>query len=252
MNKRIRALVKRMLPAPVLRQIQIYRQGMPVADADVAAAWEFKRAFFWAAFRVLDFNGIDGDYAEFGSHGGMTFRLAFDQIRQRGIRRHMWAFDSFRGLPDSSSPMDYHPKWKKGFMATNVDAFHRICRRHGIPGDAYTVVQGYYEETLTRMPDDASPSNIAFAYVDCDMYSSTRTVLKFLAPRLKHGMILAFDDYFCWSANQISGERRALLEVLASDKKWNLMRYRDIGWAGTSFVIERADKVPLDMQFEKL
>jgi hypothetical protein len=97
MNKRIRTLAKRILPASVLRQIQIYRQGL---NADVAAAWEFKRTFFWTTFRVLDF-GIDGDYAEFGSHGGMTFRLAFDQIRQRDIQRHMWAFDSFQGLPDS-------------------------------------------------------------------------------------------------------------------------------------------------------
>ena len=50
------------------------------------------------------------------------------------------------------------------------------------------------------------------AYIDCNLYSSTVTVLEFLAPRLKHGMIVAFDDYFCWSPTQVSGERFALHE----------------------------------------
>jgi O-methyltransferase len=57
---------------------------------------------------------------------------------------------------------------------------------------------------------------VALACVDCDMYSSTRTVLSFLESRLKHGMIVAFDDYFCWSSTQISGERRAFVEFVAA------------------------------------
>ena len=68
MNRRLETLAKRMLSGPVVRQIRRYRRGLPAAD--VAPAWEFKRAFFWNAFKALDFNGIDGDYAEFGSHGG--------------------------------------------------------------------------------------------------------------------------------------------------------------------------------------
>jgi hypothetical protein len=52
-------------------------------------------------------------------------------------------------------------------------------------------------------------------------------------------MILAFDDYICWSSTQMSGERIALLEWQASQKQWNLHRYRDDGWAGCSNVVER-------------
>ena len=92
MIKQIRALGKRILPAPVMRKIRHHRN--PVFEADIDAAWNFKREFFWHAFKALDFNGIDGDYAEFGSFSGTTFRLAFDQIRKRHIKRHMWAFDT--------------------------------------------------------------------------------------------------------------------------------------------------------------
>lgn len=128
-------------------------------------------------------------------------------------------------------------------MVIGVDEFHRICISHGIPNDRYTVVQGFYKETLTRIPNDDPPTNIALAYIDCDMYSSTKTVLEFLTPRLKPGMILAFDDYFCWSQKLISGERKAFLDVFAGNEKWNFVRYRDYSWGGVSFVVERSDTV---------
>ena len=58
------------------------------------------------------------------------------------------------------------------------------------------------------MKGDVPPTNIALAYIDCDMYSSTKTVLEFLLPRLKHGRTLAFDDYFCWADDRVSGGKR--------------------------------------------
>lgn len=64
------------------------------------------------------------------------------------------------------------------------------------------------------------------------------SVLRFLRPRLKHGMILAFDDYHCWSSTQISGERRAVKDAFDTDKDWDLVPYIQYGWAGMSFVVE--------------
>ena len=58
----------------------------------------------------------------------------------------MWAFDSFQGLPGSTDPRDSQPNWKKGAMSTDVDAFHGICRAHGIPREAYTTLR----EFMTR------------------------------------------------------------------------------------------------------
>lgn len=239
MQKQLKALVRRILPTPVLRMIRYYKN--PAVENDLKASWKHKEAFFWSAFKALDFNGIDGDYVEFGSFSGMTFRLAFDQIRQRNIKRHLWAFDSFQGLPEPVSPLDHHPGWRKGVMAMRVEDFHEVCLSHGIPRNRYTVVQGFYEETLSPLRDDAAPTNIALAYVDCDTYSSSKTVLEFLLPRLKHGMILAFDDYFCWSAKHVAGERKALHEIFANQGQWNLLPYRDYSWGGRSFVVERVD-----------
>lgn len=197
-----------------------------------------RQEFFYNAFRALSFNGIDGDYAEFGCFGGMTFALAYHESRRHRYKARLWAFDSFQGLPAPKEAGDEHPAWKEGTRATSLDNFHALCASNGIPSDAYSVVPGFFDQTLTRLSPEDAPMNIALAYIDCDLYSSTKTVLQFLLPRLKHGMIIAFDDYFCWSASQISGERKAMLELLSNDGTWSLLPYMEYGWHGNSFVVE--------------
>ncbi len=165
-----------------------------------------RRDFMRRAFRALAFNGIGGDYAEFGCCGGQTFGLGYWAIHRAGVRRGLWAFDSFQGLPPQAGSDDAHPMWVCGEMAISVDDFRRVCRTHGMADSDYRVVEGFYAESLAD-PDRNRhdlPRDIALAYVDCDLYSSAAAVLRFLSTRLKHGMILAFDDYYCWSVTTVS------------------------------------------------
>ena len=197
-----------------------------------------RQEFFYNAFRALYFNGIDGDYAEFGCYGGKTFALAYHEAIRHRHKAKFWAFDSFEGLPAPKVAKDMHPKWEEKKLATPLDKFHKICASQGIPRDVYTVVPGFYDKTLSAMKDEDEPTNIALAYVDCDLYSSTKDVLKFLTPRLKHGMIVAFDDYYCWSSTQLSGERMAMIEFFSNNNEWELVPYMSYGWHGQSYIVE--------------
>jgi O-methyltransferase len=201
--------------------------------------------FFYDAWVSQRVNGISGDYAEFGSWGANTMRTSYVGMRGAGLSRHMWAFDSWEGLPASEDPRDQHPGWGPGTShgQGGVDAFHEACDRHGIPREAYTPVSGYYEESLPPRGTEGPPTDIALAYVDCNLYSSTVTVLEFLAPRMKHGMILAFDDYYCWSPTHVSGERAALREFARQHPEWNFERYKDVHRSGVSFVVEDASQL---------
>jgi O-methyltransferase len=199
-----------------------------------------KSEFFERAFIALSFNGISGDYAEFGCDGGTSLWLAWREIAANSVPRHMWAFDSFAGAPKTDDPRDDHPAWTPTAMATGVEGFHSVLATRAVPRDAYTTVEGYFAESLPRLGSDDSPRDVALAYVDCDLYSSTVSVLEFLEPRLKHGMILAFDDYYCWTESQVSGERAALEEFAADHPEWNFHRYTSIDWAGVAFVVEDA------------
>jgi hypothetical protein len=216
-----------------------------MAEQGFMVAWqkmvEDLRAFMWDAVTALNINGITGDYAEFGSAGGTSFRLAHEVITSAPVPRHLWAFDSFEGLPEPEVALDEHPAFTPGYQSGGVEAFHRRCQEQGIASSEYTAVEGFFATTLPALGERGEPRDIALAYVDCNMYSSTVTVLDFLVPRLKHGMIVAFDDYFCWTQNSVSGERRALQEFLTAHPQWHFERFKDPTWSGVSFVVERAD-----------
>lgn len=206
--------------------------------------------FLRKSMRMLDFNGIEGDYVEFGCCGGMTFTLAGKASSRNGARkkRKQWAFDSFEGLPPQTDARDKHPRWVENDMSISLREFHEICRLGGLSRGDYDVVQGYYSDTLadTALEQRDRPSQIALAYIDCDLYSSTLDVLAFLSTRLRHGMILAFDDYFCASGDAVSGERQALSELQVARDDLIFSPYLTFGWHGMSFIVERRDLVEED------
>jgi O-methyltransferase len=199
-----------------------------------------RREFMRRAFTAFSFNGISGDYAEFGCCGGMTFKLAYQESRKRGFNCKLWAFDSFCGLPPQVVPEDQHPNWIEGTMKTSLEGFTAICRKNLIPESEYCIVAGFYRDTIgTIEPRDPHfPVDISLAYIDCDLYSSTKIVLNFLSGRLKHGMIVALDDYFCYSRTALSGERKALMEYSSTDQRFHFSPYIQFGWHGMSFIVE--------------
>jgi O-methyltransferase len=209
--------------------------------------------FFWDAFVALQFNGITGDYVEFGSSGAKSLSQAHEVLAAMGATRRLWAFDSFEGLPAATSEHDEHPVWGGGGrfaswtgrppegtdpVEAGLAQFHDDCARFGVPRDAYTPVAGWFEDTLPALGAAGEPRDIALAYVDCNMYSSTVTVLDFLAPRLKHGMVVAFDDYHMWTSTDVSGQRRALHEFAEAHPEWRFEPFKEVHWGARSFVVE--------------
>ena len=196
-------------------------------DVDGRAVWvppldlsddelRVRNAFLGRAFAYLAFNEISGDYAEFGCASARTFRLAHDHVIARGLAARLWAFDSFQGLPAGRDARDDHPRWREGKFQTLPEGFQAICDAHGMARQRYTMVPGIYADSLRGAGVAWLAPEIALANVDCDMHSSTADVLDFLKPRLKTGMIVYFDDYYCYADGRISGERRALKDFLAA------------------------------------
>jgi len=70
-------------------------------------------------------------------------------------------------------------------------------------------------------------------------------VLYYLGKKMKHGMIIAFDDYFVYDTQNISGNRGAFLEFMAQDKRFNFLPYQHFNWNGMSFIVEDAAQVAL-------
>jgi hypothetical protein len=55
----------------------------------------------------------------------------------------------------------------------------------------------------------------AFLHMDADLYSSTRTVLDMMAPRIVPGTVIVFDEFFNYPGWR-EGEYRAFMEFVAA------------------------------------
>jgi len=233
-------LAKRLLPQPILTSIRHARDVLSAHPSRSYYESSDLRELMRKAFSVLAFNGISGDYLEFGSWGGRTFALAYEESRRAHFPCKLWSFDSFKGLPPQEGTEDEYPHWIEGDLSTGLEEFRAICKQNGIPDDDYIAVPGYYKDTIGQEDRIGIPlpKEVSLAYIDCDLYSSTKIVLGFLRSRMKHGMILAFDDYYCYSARTLSGERRACLEFLQDDDRFHFSPFAQFGWHGMSFIVE--------------
>lgn len=132
---------------------------------------------------------------EFGVASGTTLRLLSDHRAGRPV----FGFDSFEGLPE---------RWRLGFDAGTfaTDALPDV------PGA--DLVVGWFADVL---PDflAAHPGPVALLHVDCDLYSSTRTVLEHIGPRLAVGSVVVFDEFYNYPGWQ-EHEYRAWCEYAKS------------------------------------
>lgn len=115
-----------------------------------------------------------GHALEFGVASGRTLRLIAESMPVTG-------FDSFEGLPE-----DWRDGFPKGAFSCNVPS---------VP-DAEIVV-GLFEQTLPVWIDNNTEilSELGLVHIDCDLYSSTKTIFKHLEEFIVPGVIIVFDEY---------------------------------------------------------
>ena len=232
-----------------------YAMRPPYQDVPSYAAGEDTRApsgilnrsgMIKLAFEFMAGNLMSGDYFEFGCWGARTFRMAFEHHKVHfESKMHFWLFDSFRGLP-ALSPIDQHPKWKQGDFCTSLEDWHRIATEAGIPQESYSLIVGFYDDTLTaeRAASLALMTKAGVVFLDCDLYQSARKVLDFMRPLLQQGTVLCFDDFYCFNGRPDRGEQLAIKEFLQEHREITLVDYMNFGWHGKSFLVHLQEREP--------
>jgi hypothetical protein len=116
-------------------------------------------------------------YLEFGVYAGESLRWWCDHVTQPGAR--FVGFDSFVGLPEG---------WRPGFAAGEF----ATGGPPAIDDDRVDFMVGWFDETLPTfvMPEHDQ----LIVNVDCDLYSSSATVLGWIEPHLAPGSLLYFDE----------------------------------------------------------
>ena len=115
---------------------------------------------------------------EFGVATGRTL----NQFAHWLPDKYVYGFDGFDGLPE-----DWTSRMRKGFFArSNLPKVRRNCQ----------LVVGWFDQTLPGFKQDKIKDNsIALLHVDCDLYSSTVTVLNTLRTNIVPGTVIVFDEY---------------------------------------------------------
>lgn len=148
---------------------------------------------------ALDHSKLTGGLAlEFGVLTGRTINYIAE-------KRPNWTvdgFDSFEGLPEA---------WRDGYAAGHF-------RQDQLPEVAENVHlhKGWFDDSLPKYlaEDQRAKKPVTFLHVDCDLYSSTKTIFRELKDQLIVGSVIVFDEYFNYDGWKV-GEFQAFQEFLS-------------------------------------
>lgn len=163
------------------RQILALCEGAEYAHQHMQSAqcFDSKNEVRFAALAAAPQTGI---VAEFGVWSGRTINMIADHFRD-DVMVH--GFDSFEGLPE-----EWHGRPK--------GAFHRNGSLPEVRSNV-KLHKGWFQDTVPPFADDHKNEPIAFLHIDCDLYSSTKTVFDALGANLFPGSVILFDEYFNYS-----------------------------------------------------
>jgi hypothetical protein len=163
----------------------------------------------WTLDQLKD---TDGLFLEFGVQKGDSINLLADFKPNVG----WFGFDSFVGLPED---------WTLGAKA---GAFNLGKKLPPVRSNVM-LVPGFFDETLPAFVAQHRGERVAFLHIDCDLYSSTKTVLTALKDMLVPGSIILFDELINYPGWQ-DQEYRAFMEYVAEQN----VTFEYIGYVRTS------------------
>ena len=147
----------------------------------------------------------DGLFIECGVWEGRSINFFAENIN--GI---IYGFDSFQGLPE---------RWYGEFDRE----YFKVDRLPAVR-DNVRLLKGWFEETLPVFIQSHS-GPVVFLHVDCDLYSSTKSVLRHLGARIIPGTVIVFDEWYNYPGWQ-EGEYKAFREFVSEQGA----TYRFVGY----------------------
>lgn len=202
--------------------IRIVASSMLYTDQD----WPDRLLYFQRLLSSV--KNVQGDIVECGVGEGGTLIIFAILNRNSQIKRHIWGFDSFEGLPKPSREDLSSPKAmaRKGLLVhAGEAAVLTKLRAAGFDEDAIrdqlTLIKGWFSDTLPKYD-----GSIALLHLDADLYDSTKCALENLWPRVAIGGITVFDEYH--ESETWPGEKKAVDEYFSRHiENKNVKMYRD-------------------------
>ena len=165
------------------------------------------RSLYEGKFSILEFGVADG-YS-------FTKKLFATRYLKLEDRVMVHGFDTFEGLPEETGAADQAlvpgEEWIKGQFRGRYAALSEHCRRKY---RNFELHRGLFEDTITEDFLASLHEHLPILiWIDCDYYSSTKTVLERLLPFIPSGCVFYFDDIYQNYSSRFTGEMRAVHEM---------------------------------------
>lgn len=176
-----------------------------------ATAFRTPKRLFDVALSQVE---VEGAFLEFGVFKGG----AINYTAKKRTKQRIDGFDSFEGLPEA---WVHNPK-NTFSLGGKLPKVRNNVHLH----------KGYFDKTLPEWLNVHS-EKIAFLHIDCDLYSSTKTIFECLKDRLQVGTVIVFDDYFNFPSWKDDGHK-----VLQEFQKETGLKFEYIGFAYKELAIK--------------
>ena len=120
---------------------------------------------------------LEGLILEFGVYKGETINYIAAKTSATVV-----GFDSFEGLPEF---------WRDGFSKGEFAINNLPPVKENV-----ILIKGWFDETLPVFISEHKFDTVSYLHIDCDLYSSTKTILSALKDNIKSGTVIVFDEYF--------------------------------------------------------
>jgi hypothetical protein len=202
------------LSARMFENIDFHQRQLALASSAKFVAENMKSArALNARYEVLgaalDRVKLPGLCLEFGVASGES--INFIASRSQEI---VHGFDSFQGLPE-----DWRPWVRSAAFAKPIGWLPPVAKN-------VQLHVGWFEESLPAFLSVQS-GDVAFLHIDCDLYSSTKTVFSALAQRIRPGTVIVFDEYLSYIGWE-DHEHAAFMEF-AEGRDFEYMFYNGVG-----------------------
>lgn len=144
-----------------------------------------------ALSQYLNVNHIPGDFVECGTYKGGSAAILSKYL---GETRHLWLYDSFEGMPNTSDKDGEAAKDWIGQCVGAIADVKSVMNAVGTSETSYTIKPGWFETTFGQ----DRPQQIALLHCDADWYDSVTLVLETFYPQIAPGGCVILDDFGYW------------------------------------------------------
>jgi len=175
----------------------------------------------------------DSLWLEFGVWMGRSLNQLSKKSIELGRKRKVFGFDSFKGLPETwrsnaSGGAVLGDEWAKRWTLRGAFNLGGQPPEYFVDLRGAEFVVGWFNESLPPFLE-REVGAVSLVHVDSDLYSSAALSLRLVAPRLRPGTILIFDELINYPGFR-EGEARALFEWIHSPE------FREAGLTGVQVI----------------